>query len=95
MTLTAEQVKRARAAAIADGLPRLHEIIHEVCDVMGVKVAHVKGTGLASGLKAARVQIYLCADEAGFSPRQIADVMKRDRSTVAQVIKNHKAGESA
>lgn len=86
MTLTPEQVKRARAAAIRQGLPTLHEVIHDVCDMMGAKVADVKAKRRTQFLDAVRLEIYLCAREAGFSFPKIARVMDRHHSTILKVI---------
>ena len=86
--LTADQIVRARAAAIAAGLPELHRIIHAVCDAMGADVAAVKAHGKGDHVvMAAREQVVLCAREAGFSYSQIGRVMSRDHTTIMAAVR--------
>ena len=87
VTLTNDQILRARAAAIAAGLPHLHSIIHAVCHGMGVSVADMKGHSKRDPLViAARKQAAICAREAGFSWMKIGRAMNRDHSTIMTAV---------
>ncbi len=89
--LTPDEIRRIQAArdrAVKLRLPDLHDVVHEVCELMGVTVADVKAYNRADPLLVeARKQVIAACHRRGHSVRSIARIMGRDRASILHAIR--------